>query len=74
MESYRRICVHIPGHAEWYSHMFPCRHTCTCSPHWVTSIFTSRPVCDIWLFAAKGVWFIDFNHVHIHTCMFVKIM
>ena len=23
--------------------------------HWVTSIFTSRPVCDIWLFAAKGV-------------------
>ena len=23
--------------------------------HWVTSVFTSRPVCDIWLFAAKGV-------------------
>ena len=23
--------------------------------HWVSSIFTSRPVCDIRLFAAKGV-------------------
>ena len=23
--------------------------------HWVTSFFISRPVCDVWLFAAKGV-------------------
>ena len=27
----------------------------TCPAHWVTFIFTSRPVCGIWLFAAKGV-------------------
>ena len=27
----------------------------TYNVHWVTFIFTSRPVCDIWLFAAKGV-------------------
>ena len=57
-----------------------CLHTVFCShhplswplmyilrpAHWVTSIFTSRPVCDIWLFAAKGVVVIDFNHVTVY--------
>ena len=34
--------------------------------HWVTSIFTSRPVCDIWLFAAKGVVVLN----HVCTCTY----
>ena len=36
--------------------------------HWVTSIFPSRPVCDIWLFAANGVVVHRFNHVYTEKC------
>ena len=38
----------------YYSNRF-LDHITQCNVHWVTSIFTSRPVCNIWLFAAKGV-------------------
>ena len=41
-----QFCIH-----PYYIHI----HVHVCPEHWVTSIFTSRPVCDIWLFAAKGV-------------------
>ena len=33
--------------------------------------FLHLGLCDIlWLFAAKGVWFIDFNHAHVQ-CSFL---
>ena len=35
--------------------IYTCICTCKCTAHWVTSIFTSRPVCDIHVRMAKGV-------------------
>ena len=59
--------------------LFGNRYACTCTIlciHWLTSIFTSRPVCDIWLFAAKGSScgsLILIIHVHVHVRIYMYI-